>query len=37
VVIVRRGRGRFASRLPDGLEGPRPHNLLTFNGDFREA
>jgi hypothetical protein len=30
VVIVRRGRGRFAGRLPDGLQGLRPHNLLTF-------
>jgi hypothetical protein len=30
VVIVRRGRGRFHGRLPDGLEGLRPHNLLTF-------
>jgi hypothetical protein len=30
VAIVRRGRGRFAGRLPDGLEGLRPHNLLTF-------
>jgi hypothetical protein len=30
VVIVRRGRGRFIGELPDGLEGLRPHNLLTF-------
>jgi hypothetical protein len=30
VVIVRRGPGRFAGRLPDGLEGLRPHNLMTF-------
>src|ERR1700730_7264705 len=30
VVIVRRGRGRFADRLPDGPEGLRPHNLMTF-------
>src|SRR6266852_9579714 len=30
VVIVRRSRGRFAGRLPDGLEGLRPHNLMTF-------
>jgi hypothetical protein len=30
VVIVRRGRGQFAGRLPDGLEGLRPHNLMTF-------
>jgi len=26
VVIVRRGRGRFAERLPDGLDGLLPHN-----------
>jgi hypothetical protein len=30
VVIVRRGRGRFPGRLPDGLEGVRSHNLVTF-------
>lgn len=30
VVIVRRSRGRFAGRPPDGLEGLRTHNLLTF-------
>lgn len=30
VVIVRRRRGKFADRLPDGLEGLRPHNLVTF-------
>jgi hypothetical protein len=30
VVIVRRGRGRFVGRLPDGLDGLRPHNLVTF-------
>src|SRR2546423_2764123 len=30
VVIVRRGRGRFAGRLPDGLDRLRPHNLMTF-------
>jgi hypothetical protein len=36
VVIIRRGRGRFAGRLPDGLEGLRAHNLLTFKS-HREA
>jgi hypothetical protein len=30
VVIVRRRRGRFAGRLPDGLEDLRPHNLVPF-------
>lgn len=30
VVIIRRGRGRFAGRLPDGLGGLRAHNLVTF-------
>src|SRR5437588_12141749 len=30
VVIVRRGRGRFAFRLPDGLEELAAHNLITF-------
>src|SRR5260370_42246002 len=30
VTIVRRGRGRFAGRLPDGLQGLRPHNLMSF-------
>src|SRR5438105_12047861 len=30
VTIIRRGRGRFAGRLPDGLKGLRPHNLMTF-------
>ncbi len=30
VVIVRRGRGRFDGRLPDGLEDLRTHNLVTF-------
>jgi hypothetical protein len=30
VVIVRRGPGEFAERLPDGLEGLRAHNLITF-------
>jgi hypothetical protein len=30
VVIVRRGSGTFAGRLPDGLEELADHNLLTF-------
>src|SRR5438067_3606222 len=36
VVIVRRGRGRLALRLPDGLEGLAAHNLLSFKS-HREA
>jgi hypothetical protein len=36
VVVVRRGRGRFADRLPDGLEGLAAHNLITFKS-HREA
>ena len=36
VVILRRGRGRFASRLPDGLDGLAEHNLITFKS-HREA
>ncbi len=36
VVIVRRSRGRFAGRLPDGLEGLAAHNLITFKS-HREA
>jgi hypothetical protein len=30
VVIVRRRRGKFAGKLPDGLEELRPHNLVSF-------
>lgn len=30
VVIVRRGQGQFAGRLPDGLEGLTDHNLISF-------
>src|SRR5437588_6965482 len=36
VVVVRRGRGRFTVRLPDGLEGLAAHNLITFKS-HREA
>src|SRR5438093_13551252 len=36
VVILRRGRGRFVGRLPDGLEGLVEHNLLTFKS-YRKA
>lgn len=36
VVIIRRGRGRFVGRLPDGLDGLRAHNLVTFKS-HREA
>src|SRR3989442_11927918 len=31
VVILRRGRGRFAGRLPDGLDELAAHNLITFS------
>jgi hypothetical protein len=30
VVIVRRGRGRIAAHLPDGLDDLAEHNLITF-------
>src|SRR6516225_520561 len=30
VVIVRRGRGRFVGRLPDGLDELAGRNLITF-------
>jgi hypothetical protein len=36
VVIIRRDRGRFAGRLPDGLDGLAAHNLVTFKS-HREA
>jgi hypothetical protein len=36
VVIARRGRGRLAVRLPDGLEPLADHNLLPFKS-LREA
>jgi hypothetical protein len=36
VVIVRRGRGKFAGTLPDGLADLAEHNLITFKS-HREA
>jgi hypothetical protein len=30
VVIVRRGQGQFADRLPDGMDKLETHNLITF-------
>lgn len=36
VIILRRGRGQFAGRLPAGLEGLAEHNLITFKS-HREA
>src|ERR1700722_3777353 len=36
VVIVRRGRGRFTVRLPDGLDDLTAHNLITFKS-FQET
>ena len=30
VVVLRRGRGRFSDRLPDGLEDLTDHNLVSF-------
>src|SRR5437660_10891082 len=36
VVILRRGRGRFNGRLPDGLDDLTAHNLITFKS-FHEA
>src|SRR5438874_11649218 len=36
VVILRRGRGRMAVRLPDGLGDLAAHNLITFKS-HREA
>jgi hypothetical protein len=36
VVILRRGRGRFAGRLPDGLDDLVEHNLVSFKS-HREA
>ncbi len=36
VVILRKGQGRFAGRLPDGLDNLAAHNLITFKS-HREA
>jgi hypothetical protein len=36
VVIIRRGRGRFTERLPDGLDVLATHNLLSFKS-FHES
>src|ERR1700726_901864 len=36
LVILRRGRGRFVGRLPDGLDALVAHNLITFKS-YREA
>src|SRR5271168_610075 len=36
VVILRRRRGRFVGRLPDGLDGLAEHNLISFKS-HREA
>ncbi|MFL5241404.1 MAG: hypothetical protein ACJ8FY_04795 [Gemmataceae bacterium] len=30
VVVLRKGRGRFEGRLPDGLDNMAAHNLITF-------
>jgi hypothetical protein len=30
VIILRKGKGRFAGRLPDGLDDLAAHNLITF-------
>ncbi len=36
VVILRKRRGRFAGRLPDGMDGLADHNLISFKS-HREA
>jgi hypothetical protein len=36
LVILRRGRGRFIGRLPDGLDRLEAHNLITFKS-YHEA